>query len=279
MSTEASSNGSGSGSGSRRTAEVHTPNPIHLMASGALAPEPGGPAETAAPRRGRRLRRAVSGTTAALGACVMVAGLAAPLIAQPQQGGASGGSATLAAAAPAQHLSGTGGTALGSGERAFDTISPIESAPEAKPGAPDLSGLASSKVRYPFDAQVPLTDPFGYRTAPVAQFHDAQDFAAADGTPIRIIASGIVLEAGQTTDGCGFGLKVQHNIGGRDVTSRYCHMQNDSSSYRVGDRVKIGDTAGRVGATGMAFGSHLHLAMRQDDVAIDPMVFLTKNTR
>lgn len=260
--------------------ELRTPNPIHLMS--ADGPQPALEAaepESASPTAARRLRRAVTATTAALGACVMVAGLAAPLLAQPQQAGASGSGIALAAAAPAQHLSGTGGTALGSGERAFDAISPIETAPEAKPGSPDLSGLSDSKVRYPFDAQVPLTDPFGYRTAPVAQFHDAQDFAAADGTPIRIIASGIVLEAGQTIDGCGFGLKVQHKIGGRDVTSRYCHMQNDSSSFQVGQQVKIGDTAGRVGATGMAFGAHLHLAMRQDDKPIDPMVFLTKNIR
>lgn len=267
----------------QRRAELCTPNPIHLMSPDASQSAIGAGAGPEAPTRAGagRLRRAVTATTAALGACVMVAGLAAPLLAQPQQAGASGSGAgfALAAAAPAQHLSGTGGTALGSGERAFDAVSPIETAPEAKPGSPDLSGLSDSKVRYPFDAQVPLTDPFGYRTAPVAQFHDAQDFAAADGTPIRIIASGVVLEAGQTIDGCGFGLKVQHRIGGRDVTSRYCHMQNDSSSFQVGQQVKIGDTAGRVGATGMAFGAHLHLAMRQDDKPIDPMVFLTKNVR
>ena len=252
---------------SSEPAQANTTNPIHLIefTGASSASEP-------APRR--PLQRLFRAAAATLAAGLLVGGVAAPLMSQPF---VSSNSAAAASVLEPQHLSGTGGTALGSGERAFDTISPIESAPEAKPGAPDLSGLASSKVRYPFDAQVPLTDPFGYRTAPVAQFHDAQDFAAADGTPIRIIASGIVLEAGQTIDGCGFGLKVQHNIGGRDVTSRYCHMQNDSSSYRVGDRVKIGDTAGRVGATGMAFGAHLHLAMRQDDVAIDPMVFLTKN--
>ncbi|MGJ0204425.1 peptidoglycan DD-metalloendopeptidase family protein [Leucobacter sp. gxy201] len=136
-----------------------------------------------------------------------------------------------------------------------------------------------SLVNYPFAAPVMLTDPFGYRTAPVEQFHDAQDFAASEGTPIQVIADGTVTEAGPTTDGCGFGLKVEHTIDGAEVTSRYCHMQYSSHDYAVGDVVKMGDPAGKVGATGMAFGAHLHLALRVDDEPVDPMPFLAKYYR
>ncbi|WP_255572696.1 M23 family metallopeptidase [Leucobacter tenebrionis] len=134
-------------------------------------------------------------------------------------------------------------------------------------------------VNYPFASSVTLTDGFGYRTAPVEQFHDAQDFAAPAGTPIQVIADGEVLEAGFASDGCGFGLKVEHEIDGQTVTSRYCHMQNDSHSYQVGDIVKMGDQAGKVGNTGMSFGPHLHLALRIDDEPVDPMPFLSKYTR
>lgn len=136
-----------------------------------------------------------------------------------------------------------------------------------------------SLVNYPFAAPVMLTDPFGYRTAPVEQFHDAQDFAASEGTPIQVIADGTVTEAGPTTDGCGFGLKVEHTIDGKEVTSRYCHMQYSSHDYAVGDVVKMGDPAGKVGATGMAFGAHLHLALRVNDEPADPMPFLAKYYR
>lgn len=134
-------------------------------------------------------------------------------------------------------------------------------------------------VRYPFAKPVMLTDGFGYRTAPVAQFHDAQDFAAAMGTPVLAIADGKVIEAGPTSDGCGFGLRVLHEIAGKDVTSRYCHMMDDSHDLEVGDTVEIGDRVGRVGATGMAFGAHLHLAIRINNRPVDPMKFLKKYGR
>lgn len=138
---------------------------------------------------------------------------------------------------------------------------------------------ARALVNYPFTETVLLTDGFGYRTAPVAQFHDAQDFGAAAGTPIQAIADGTVLEAGFASDGCGFGLKLEHEIDGDTVTSRYCHMQDASHSYQVGDEIKMGDPAGRVGSTGMSFGAHLHLALRVNDEPADPMPFLAKYSR
>lgn len=134
-------------------------------------------------------------------------------------------------------------------------------------------------VNYPFSVKVMLTDTFGYRTAPVEQFHDAQDFAAAAGTQIQAIADGKVLEAGFATDGCGFGLKLEHEIDGKELTSRYCHMQMGSHTLKEGDSVKMGDPVGRVGNTGMSFGAHLHLALVLDKTPIDPMPFLAKYNR
>lgn len=134
-------------------------------------------------------------------------------------------------------------------------------------------------VNFPFTSPVTLTDGFGYRTAPVAQFHDAQDFAATAGTPIKVIADGIVTEAGMANDGCGFALTVEHEIDGAEVTSRYCHMGEGSHDYEVGDEVRMGDPAGEVGNTGMSFGAHLHLALRVDDEPVDPLPFLTKYSR
>ncbi|RGE19098.1 M23 family peptidase [Leucobacter sp. wl10] len=146
-------------------------------------------------------------------------------------------------------------------------------------GLVDPAQLSDTKLRYPFDQTMPLTDGFGYRTAPVAQFHDAQDIAAANGTPIRIIGDGVVVEAGWANDGCGFSLKVQHLVDGQNVTSRYCHMEDGSHTYQVGDRVSSGDEAGRVGNTGMSFGSHLHLALRLNGEPIDPLPFIEANAQ
>ncbi|QIM19750.1 M23 family metallopeptidase [Leucobacter coleopterorum] len=146
-------------------------------------------------------------------------------------------------------------------------------------GTVDISQLAETKLRYPFDQTMSLTDGFGYRTEPVAQFHDAQDIAAANGTPVRTIGDGVVTEAGWASDGCGFGLKVQHKVNGQGLTSRYCHMELDSHNYRVGDLINSGDQAGRVGNTGMSFGSHLHLALRLDGEPIDPLPYINSNAQ
>lgn len=147
-----------------------------------------------------------------------------------------------------------------------------------KPSGATYTNVASSAVQFPFaDGVASLTDGFGYRSAPVAQFHDAQDFAAPAGTPISIIADGTVAEAGYSDDGCGFGLIVDHEIDDEAVTSRYCHMELASHTYAVGDAVSAGDPAGRVGNTGMSFGPHLHLVIKVDGTAVDPLPFLTRH--
>ena len=131
-------------------------------------------------------------------------------------------------------------------------------------------------VQYPFSKGVPLTDPFGYRTAPIAQFHDGQDFAAGNGAAIRSIADGTVLESGPTTDGCGTGVKIAHEVDGLSVESRYCHMQEGSTRVEVGSVVNAGQMIGRVGATGMSFGPHLHLVIQINGEPVDPMPFFQK---
>lgn len=143
----------------------------------------------------------------------------------------------------------------------------------------NATGLTDTKLRYPFDQEVSLTDGFGYRTAPVAGFHDAQDMAAGGGTPIRIVGDGVVSEAGWAPDGCGFSLTVQHQVGVQNVASRYCHMQENSHAWQVGQAVKSGDQAGLVGTTGMSFGNHLHLVVRVEGEPVDPLPFITKNSK
>ncbi|WP_440311568.1 M23 family metallopeptidase [Leucobacter chromiireducens] len=219
-----------------------------------------------APRARRPLRRRIAAAAAA----------------------ASVGGLVLSAAVPLTQGSEDEVVAAATQQRLFSEVSPEDiPASLAEITAVDVDEAiagtyayrARALVNYPFQQSVLLTDPFGYRTAPVEQFHDAQDFGAAAGTPIYAIADGTVLEAGFASDGCGFGLKLEHEIDGKEVTSRYCHMQDASHSYSVGDTLMMGDPVGRVGATGMAFGAHLHLALRVDDQPADPMPFLAKYSR
>lgn len=162
--------------------------------------------------------------------------------------------------------------AIGSVELGVDPGSYKQITPEA--GLVDPATLENTEIRNAFDRDYPLTDGFAYRTAPVEQFHDAQDIAAPGGTPVSAIGSGVVIEAGYANDGCGFSIKLQHKVSEETLTSRYCHMQVDSHDRKVGDKIEIGDFIGRVGNTGMSFGDHLHLALRRSGVPIDPLPYI-----
>lgn len=89
----------------------------------------------------------------------------------------------------------------------------------------------------------------------------------------------MITEAGWASDGCGFSLKVQHQVAGQEVISRYCHMQENSHSWQVGQTVQGDDQAGLVGTTGMSFGNHLHLVVRVEDEPVDPLPFIAANSK
>lgn len=224
-------------------------------------PEP--QARTRAPLSRRILRVSAAGAVGALALCAAL----------PLTSGAADAEQPASAAAAQRLFSEVSTEAM---PASFAEVSAVDSEEAV---SVDYRFDPEKAVNYPFAQPVLLTDVFGYRTAPVEQFHDAQDFAATEGTPIQAIADGVVLEAGYASDGCGFGLKLEHEIDGHTVTSRYCHMQTDSHAYAVGDEVAMGDPAGKVGATGLAFGAHLHLAVVMDDEPIDPMPFLAKYSR
>lgn len=239
---------------------VRVPLPRHRPATS--------PPEAADPRPrtlGRRILAASAAASVAALALATALPMAGPVLAEPAP-----------ADAPSQSLEASGIPG------AEDSASMPEISAEAS-GASEFTAAFPFKpdavVNYPFHESVKLTDTFGYRTAPVEQFHDGQDFAAQPGTPVKAIADGVVMEAGMADDGCGFSVKLQHRIDGKDVTSRYCHMQNGSNELQKGDAVLMGDPIGGVGDTGMSFGAHLHLAIRVADAPVDPIIFLAKYNR
>ncbi|WP_336991671.1 M23 family metallopeptidase [Leucobacter sp. VD1] len=222
----------------------------------------------AAPPARMPLRRRIAAAAAAASVCGLVLTISLPMVSPTDAASPAGG------IVPGQELFSE--LSLEELPTSFSEIS----ASVSDDGSPtNFTFRPQALVNYPFASTVTLTDGFGYRTAPVEQFHDAQDFAAPAGTPIQVIADGKVVEAGFASDGCGFGLKVEHDLAGTKATSRYCHMEMASHSYRVGDTVSMGDRAGSVGNTGMSFGPHLHLAIRVDDQPADPMPFFAKYTR
>lgn len=83
--------------------------------------------------------------------------------------------------------------------------------------------------------------------------HYGTDVAAPQGTPIRAVAAGQVIEAGPAS-GFGLWVRVRHTDG---TVSVYGHMHTITT--RVGARVTAGQQIATVGARGEATGPHLHL--------------------
>lgn len=120
---------------------------------------------------------------------------------------------------------------------------------------------------------VARTYPYGSNAGGL-QVHLGVDLENPGGTPILAAADGVVFYAGDdsTTQ---FGPKtvyygnlvvIQHAFSapdGQAVFSLYGHMQR--VDVQTGQTVKKGDQIGVVGATGVAFGPHLHFEVRLGD--------------
>lgn len=112
---------------------------------------------------------------------------------------------------------------------------------------------------------------FGYRIDPVyktVKMHAGLDFAAPQGTPIYATANGTVTIAGNTGDGYGNHVVVNHGYG---YETLYGHMYRVKA--RRGQRVKRGEVIGYVGSTGKSTGPHCHYEVHKNDRPVDPVYF------
>lgn len=133
-------------------------------------------------------------------------------------------------------------------------------------------------MQYPLNGNYEITGRFepresmyidGVWTLP---FHYGVDWGAPAGTPVHAVADGAVTFAGWDYSGYGGGWHViiDHGDG---LTSHYLHMR-DRPTLNVGQRVRAGQQIGVVGDTGISRGSHLHLEIKRDGVAVDPLPLL-----
>jgi murein DD-endopeptidase MepM/ murein hydrolase activator NlpD len=100
--------------------------------------------------------------------------------------------------------------------------------------------------------------------------HGGVDFAAPTGTPIYAVDAGTVSLAASNYGGYGMCVMIDHPGGLRTL---YGHM---SAIYvSVGETVAQGQCIGLVGETGKAYGSHVHLEVRQGNTRLNPINFIT----
>jgi murein DD-endopeptidase MepM/ murein hydrolase activator NlpD len=122
--------------------------------------------------------------------------------------------------------------------------------------------LPRSPIRLALPVQGPLGDLYGPRGT---RFHSGVDFAAAPGTPVTAAGSGRVVFAGLHTGGWGNLVVIKHGSG---VRTLYAHLSR--IGLKLGQRVSVGASVGRVGATGQATGPHLHFEVLVRGAAVDP---------
>lgn len=99
--------------------------------------------------------------------------------------------------------------------------------------------------------------------------HWGIDLTAEEGTPVRPIARGKVLEAGSSSWGYGNYLLVDHQNGQKSL---YAHLSK--LEVKKGDLVNKETSLGRVGHTGWATGNHLHLEIYQNGLPLNPLEVL-----
>lgn len=137
-------------------------------------------------------------------------------------------------------------------------------------------------IQWPFPLGVPISDGFGARSAPTegaSTNHLGVDFAPGAGVPIQIMADGVVREVvASDNGGCGVNVTIDHMIAGQLVSSKYCHLQSGSVRVGVGQQVRVAETVGLVGNTGVSTGAHLHFEVLLDGTRpVDPYAWLMAN--
>jgi murein DD-endopeptidase MepM/ murein hydrolase activator NlpD len=119
----------------------------------------------------------------------------------------------------------------------------------------------------------PITSSFGQRVDPVlgngeGEFHKGLDISAANGTPIRATADGVV-KAAEMENGYGRAVILDH---GHGVETLYGHMSG--FAVMAGQTVVRGQVIGYVGHSGRVTGNHVHYEVRIRNTPVNPHKYL-----
>ena len=140
---------------------------------------------------------------------------------------------------------------------------------------PTTGGIVSASQRiekfiWPVDGLI--TSYFGYRDdvpPEASSYHEGLDIATSMYTPVRAVASGVVIAPTGWYEGYGNFVAIQHANG--LVT---CYGHNSILHVSTGDRVVQGQVIASVGSTGVSTGPHLHFEVRKYGVKQDPLDYL-----
>ena len=115
-----------------------------------------------------------------------------------------------------------------------------------------------------------VTSPFGARNAAeprASHFHTGVDLRAPAGAWVHAAAAGTVV-AIRRRGAAGLEVEVRHST---TMTTRYDHLGSVSATLQSGKRrVAQGDVLGRIGRTGITYGTHLHFELLLNGMRVDP---------
>jgi murein DD-endopeptidase MepM/ murein hydrolase activator NlpD len=120
-----------------------------------------------------------------------------------------------------------------------------------------------------------ISSPFGWRHAvgPMAPagFHNGIDMPAPAGAHVVAVAPGQVRMVKKMGMG-GLQIEVQHPDG---LVSVYAHLGSTSPAVATGERiVSAGFWLGRIGRTGVTYGTHLFFMVLSNGKPVDPAPYL-----
>lgn len=145
--------------------------------------------------------------------------------------------------------------------------------PDGKPGYYDEQGRSLKRflLKSPLKFDPRITSGFSRgRRHPILNYtraHNGVDYAAPTGAPVAAVAGGTVTLAGWSGGG-GRTVRIRHASG---YESEYLHLSAIASGVRAGVHIGQGELVGRVGATGLATGPHLHYGLRRNGRYVNPV--------
>lgn len=143
----------------------------------------------------------------------------------------------------------------------------------AAPG-PGLPG--GTELRLPVPGAC-ISSPFGARhvVGPhAASVHNGVDLPAPAGTWVGAAAAGRVV-AVRRLGSSGLEVDIAHGPPGQGFLTRYAHLGSIAPVIAGGaGQVAAGERIGRIGRSGITYGTHLHFELHIDGHPLDPAPFL-----
>lgn len=147
-----------------------------------------------------------------------------------------------------------------------EAIKEIEEQEEEKNAIADINGIKLATL----PVTGTISSRYGVSSRIRSSNHTGLDIAATTGTPIKVMADGVVTNASYSGS-YGNLVKIDH---GNGVETWYAHT---SKMYvKKGQEVKAGDVIAAVGSTGNSTGPHLHLEIRLNGEHINPQEYVYK---